>query len=397
MNSNSIVQDQIFFLRHLARLDNDIKISLDGRSRWLSLFDVIQNPPNHPISSRSILRNEIVLELDDDSWETVRNGTKKIVQVLEKWGAKDCYYLSFSGHNSIHVHLFFDPSSLKINDDTLKVLENIDKNEIRKEVKTYIMKQIGCATGTNPDMALANKHLIRLEGSTHEGTGKPCSQINTVPDSRSANYPVKIPDSLPPKLWNISFLENELNIYLKLHFTKKEKPVHYGPGKPIENPERLAEILRPIHIQGHRHHIILALSGLLRRHSVSLSTAQGIIKQLGNKDEELPSRLYNLKEIYKADNSKPLYGLPQLVKIIRKEMEEGKITEQIAKITISRLKNIASKDTLKTVYILRDFKTQWHNRVLDLRKEDLLNTDEKLAMHLQSIGVAKILNKEVQT
>ncbi|MEM3449654.1 MAG: hypothetical protein QXP38_12430, partial [Nitrososphaerota archaeon] len=71
MNSNSIVQDQIFFLRHLARLDSDIKVSLDGRSRWLDLYDVIRNPPNFPIASRSILKNELVLEIDDDSWETV--------------------------------------------------------------------------------------------------------------------------------------------------------------------------------------------------------------------------------------------------------------------------------------------------------------------------------------
>ncbi|MEM3846621.1 MAG: hypothetical protein QXU98_13080, partial [Candidatus Parvarchaeota archaeon] len=130
---------------------------MTGKSKWLDLYDVVRNPPNFPIASRSILRNEIVLELDDYSWETVRDGTRKIIYVLERWKAEGSYFLSFSGHNSIHVHLFFDPSSLKISDDTLKVLENIDKNEIRKDVKTYIMKQIGYATGTSLDMALANK------------------------------------------------------------------------------------------------------------------------------------------------------------------------------------------------------------------------------------------------
>ncbi|MEM3846411.1 MAG: hypothetical protein QXU98_12010, partial [Candidatus Parvarchaeota archaeon] len=92
---------------------------------------------------------------------------------------------------------------------------------------------------------------------------------------------------------------------------------------------------------GHRHHIILALSGLLRRHSVSLSTAQGIIKQLVNKDEELPSRLYSLTQTYKANINKRLYGFPELIRIVRKEMEEGKVTREIAENVISQLETIA--------------------------------------------------------
>ncbi|MEM3907652.1 MAG: hypothetical protein QXZ17_12460, partial [Nitrososphaerota archaeon] len=150
MNNEQIVQNQIYFLRLLTRYDSDIYVSLTGKSKWLDLYSVVRNPPNFPIASRSILRNEIVLELDDDSWEYVRDGTRRIIQVLEKWGARDAYYLSYSGNRSLHVHVFFNPSSLKINNDTGKVLENIDKNEIRKEVKTYIMKQIGYATETNP-------------------------------------------------------------------------------------------------------------------------------------------------------------------------------------------------------------------------------------------------------
>ncbi|MEM3255649.1 MAG: hypothetical protein QXE05_03190 [Nitrososphaeria archaeon] len=76
MNSNSIVQDQIFFLRHLARLDSDIKVSLSGRSKWLDLYDVIRNPSNFPIASRNILKNEFVLEIDDDDWSIVRDGSQ---------------------------------------------------------------------------------------------------------------------------------------------------------------------------------------------------------------------------------------------------------------------------------------------------------------------------------
>ncbi|MEM3191175.1 MAG: hypothetical protein QXJ62_02410 [Nitrososphaeria archaeon] len=137
MNSNSIVQDQIYFLRLLIRYDSAIWVSLTGRRKWLDLFNVIQNRPISPIASRSILKNEIVLELDNASWESVRDGTKEIIPLLEKWGAKDCYYLSFFGNRSIHVHVFFDQYSLKIKDNVQEILEGIDKDKIKKSQNLF--------------------------------------------------------------------------------------------------------------------------------------------------------------------------------------------------------------------------------------------------------------------
>ncbi|MEM0050701.1 MAG: hypothetical protein QXW39_09250 [Candidatus Bathyarchaeia archaeon] len=285
------------------------------------------------------------MEIDDDSWETVRDGTRRIIQVLEKWGARDAYYLSYSGSRSVHVHLFLDLSTVKISYDILKVLENIDKDEIRKATKAYIMRQIAYATDTNLDMNLAGRHLIRCEGGIHEITNKPCSMIDSIPSNRPLDYPVKIPDSLP-KLWNISFLEGEINSFLRIHFAEKGKPIHYITSKstkPIENPERLIEILKPVYIKGYRHYLVLSLSGFLKRHSVSLSTAQEIIRQLANNDEEFQSRLYSLTQTYKADINKRLYGFPELIRIVRKEMEEGKITQGIAENVITRLETIARK------------------------------------------------------
>ncbi|MEM3859430.1 MAG: hypothetical protein QW478_08485 [Candidatus Micrarchaeaceae archaeon] len=163
MNNELVIQNQIYFLRYLSsKYDSNIQVSLTGKSKWLGLYSVVKNPPNFPIASRSILRNEILLEIDSGDWAIVRDRSRRILELLNKWGARDCYYLAFSGHNSVHVHLFFDPSTLKINNDTLEVLENIEKDEVRRATKVYIMKQIGYATGTNPDMALASKHLIRL-------------------------------------------------------------------------------------------------------------------------------------------------------------------------------------------------------------------------------------------
>ncbi|MEM0135992.1 MAG: hypothetical protein QXU18_12340, partial [Thermoplasmatales archaeon] len=267
----NIVNSQIYFLRLLTRYDSDIYVSLTGKSKWLDLYDVVRNPPSFPIASRSILKNEVVLENDSDDWTIVRDGSRRILELLNKWGARDCYYLSYSGNRSIHIHTFFDVSSIEIKPDVQKILEGADRDEVRKTVKSYLMRQISIGADVNVDMNLAGRHLVRLEGSTHEKTNKPCSMIDSVPNDRPESYEIRIPgpNSLPLKLWSINFLEDELNVYLKLRFAKKEKPI-YGPGKLIEDPEKLIEILKPVYIKGHRHHIILALSGLLRRHSVSL-------------------------------------------------------------------------------------------------------------------------------
>ncbi|MEM3846074.1 MAG: hypothetical protein QXU98_10280 [Candidatus Parvarchaeota archaeon] len=343
MNNEQIIQNQIYFLRLLTRYDSDIKVSLDGRSRWLDLYDVVRNPPNFPISARSVLKSELVLEIDNDDWSVVRDGSRRILGLLNKWEARGCYYMAFSGHNSVHIHTFLDTSSIGIKPDVQKILESVDRDEVRKATKAYIMRQISIGADVNLDMNLSGKHLIRCEGSTHEITNKPCSMIDSIPSDRPLDYPVKIPDSLPPKLWDISFLKNELNVFLKLYFTKEQKPIRYGPGKPIENPEKLIEILKPIYIKGFRHFIILAVSGFLKRHQIPLDIAQQIVKELAMKDEEKISRLYSLREVYRSSPDKKIPGLPKLLEIIKTEAKEGKISQEIAEGTITQLETITGK------------------------------------------------------
>jgi len=351
-----IVQDQIYWLRHLDRLDNNIQVSLTGKSKWLPLFDVIETPPKMPISARTIIRNELVFEIDDD-WSTVRDGSLRILNLLEKWGAKDCYYLAYTGNRSIHIHVFFDRSSITLRNETERILENIDvsnvpenkagdKSEkedtrsymIKTATKSYIMRQIAGITETSLDMNLASKHLIRLEGSINEKSGKYCSQITFIPQEKPDNYEVVIPDSLPEKLWDLSFMTDELNAFLQVHFRRSKASIIYGPGKPIENPESFIDILRPAYIKGYRHWIILSLSGHFKRHKVEFGKASNIVRELASKDEELSSRLYSVKEIYKANANKRIPGLPKLIEIIKEEVRDGELNQDIANSIISKLK-----------------------------------------------------------
>jgi hypothetical protein len=334
---NNTVQEQTYFLRLLSRYDSDIEISLTGRGKWIPFFDIIQNPPKFPIGHRSILKNELVIEIDSPDWEIVRDGTRKIINLLDKWQAQDCYYLSFSGNNSIHIHVFFSVKSVDLDDNTAKALERIDRDEIRREIKKYLMRQIQFATDVIIDTNLSSKHLIRLEGSVNEKSGNYCTQIDSIPTNRPSGYYVKVPNSLPSSLWDLSYMREELNTFLRAHFTKKARPIRFKDGKPLDNPERLIEILRPIYIRGYRHNIISAASGYLRRHAISLELSQKIINELVKNDEEKSSRLYSLKEIYKLDQNKKIPGLPKLKEIIEREYKSGIISKEIAESVTTQL------------------------------------------------------------
>jgi len=355
MSLETKIQGQIYFLRLLSRLDSELEVSLTGKSTWLKLYRVINNPPRRPVSARTILRNELVFEIDDENWSTVRDGTLRIISLIEKWGAEDCYYLSYTGNRSVHIKVYFDPGSITLEDKTREVLEHIDipdipedtdrnkKEEVRKYLirtatKFYIMRQVALATDTNIDMNLANKHLIRLEGSINEKSGKYCTYIESIPQEKPDNYEVVIPDRLPEKLWDLSFMTDELNAFLQVHFKKSTEPIIYGPGRPIENPERFIDILRPAYTKGYRHWIVLSLSGHFKRHQVQFDRASSMIRELAKGDEELSSRLYTVKEIYKADANKRIPGLPKLIGIINEEVRDGKLSSDIANSIIFKLK-----------------------------------------------------------
>jgi hypothetical protein len=56
------------------------------------------------------------------------------------------------------------------------------------------------------------------------------------------------------------------------------------------------------------------------------------------KDEELSSRIYSLREIYKPDRSKKIPGLPKLISIINEEVEGMIIEKRKANSVIEQLK-----------------------------------------------------------
>jgi len=337
----SIVSKQIRFLMQLSTVSRgQISVMLRPGSKWIALNEAIGAMLSEPIHSRTILPNEIVLEIDNDDWPTVRDGTRAIVAQLHKWGGEGNHYLSYSGNRSIHVHVFMDTASLRIRPDVSQILSTVDSGLVRSTVKAYITRQFELATGTAIDQQLTGKHLIRMEGGMNEKSGKYCTAIESVPEERPDAYDIRIPDHPPAKPWNISFLEKEVNLYLSIHFKRVQD---FNPNEKLKpfDTRTLGEILKPVFIRGYRHYIVLALAGWMWRHNISMEACLDVVRQL-NPDDRTPGKtMATVREVYRSRQGIKVAGYRKLIEIIRAEAAQGKITAETAEAAIQGLRKIA--------------------------------------------------------
>ena len=351
---NSVVERQILFLRLLSVVSREeIKVMLQPASRWVNLFDLINNLPNKqiglpnnlptkPINSRLILKNELVAEIDSDDWAEVRDGTRRIVQILDKWGAYGSYYLSFSGNRSIHVHIFVDMASLPAHPDVIPYLEG--QTGVLNAIKSFLLSQISKAADARIDLQLAGNHMVRMEGGFNEKSHKFCTMIEEIPEEKPVYYDILVPSSLPPKLWNISMFETPVNLILKKIFSRKNAtPILYkSRGRPFE-VEPLKDILKPVFKEGYRHWIVSSLSGWLKRHSIPENKALEIVRTLNPNDRTPTKTASTVRDIYRAKEGEKVPGFGKLVEVIVRERESGVIDQVTADRVIESLKRVSRK------------------------------------------------------
>ena len=336
-----IISQQIQWLRQLSTVSRDeIKVMLKPMSSWVPLYDVIETYPQRPIHSRTVLRNEIVLEIDNPDWTIVRDGTRRIIDLLGIWNAKDSYYLSFSGNNSIHVHIFMDPKSIEIFPATSEIIGN--QEGVVSAVKKWIMAQFEIGASVILDKQLSGTHMIRLEGGFNEKSMKFCPQINSIPEDKPQYYDIRIPNEMPMNLWNLSSWSSYINRFLSEYFKPKESSFT-GDGRPISTKD-IPAILKPVFIPGHRHAMVMAISGWLKRHGISESDALRIIREINpcDKTQENPKR--TIHDIYIAPKTARIPGLPKLISIIQEEMTHGEISHVVGEDTIHALDRIMTEE-----------------------------------------------------
>jgi hypothetical protein len=110
--------------------------------------------PTKKYNHRSILRNEIVIEFDDEDKATNKRYTDAVCKKLDK---DNIHYSKWdSGNKSYHLHFFVDISNAK------------NLTLLKKTVMRYYTEGIAVC-----DMRVASdNHLIRAEYGIHEKTGK---------------------------------------------------------------------------------------------------------------------------------------------------------------------------------------------------------------------------------
>ena len=339
ITTGNIIPKQIYWLRLLSTLSpEEVMVMLKPESKWLSFSDIIHSPPDRPIHSRSILRNEIVMEIDSNDWIEVRSGTTQIIDILNQWGAAGHYYLSYSGNRSIHVHVFVDLHTVNIADDTKSII--LGQESVNSVVKTYLMTQIARASHTMVDMGLTGKHLIRMEGGFNEKSKKYCTMIHEVPEDKPRYYDIEIPSALPPRLWDLTQFEKEINAFLKVHFQPKGQQIEFhGTGRPFD-PEPIKDILKPVYISGYRHFIVLSLSGWLKRHEIPEDKALEVVRALNPHDKTPAKTAGTVYEVYRANPEGKTAGLPYLLKIINEMAVSGKISNKLAQETTGALNRV---------------------------------------------------------
>lgn len=338
ITDSNILEKQIQWLRLLTTVSRDeIKLMPKYQTPWVGFHTILDNLPDKPIHSRQILRNEIVLEIDSSSWEEVRDGTRRITMLLDEWGAPGSYYLSFSGNRSIHVHLFINISSVLVHAEVIPLLEGHD--DVIPSVKSYLTLQISRAARSEVDMQLTGKHLIRMEGGFNEKSRKYCTLIDKVPDDKPVFYDVAVPSALPPSVWDLSKWENEINAFLMIRYAESMKPVYHYANRPFD-PEPLKEILRPVFIPGYRHWVVISLAGWLRRHAIPETRALEIIRALNINDRTPAKTASTIREVYRAQQSDRIPGLPKLLSIISGQASQGKITASLAERVSKELNEI---------------------------------------------------------
>lgn len=156
---------------------------------------------------RGILRNEIVIEYDEDSIDLNRTLADKAASILSIYNIKWSKW--FSGNKSYHLHFFVDTREAK----RIPVMKSI-------VMRFFGVHKIN-GNVYKPDLQLAaNNHNIRAEYGIHEKTNEKKSFV-----SSSGGYPNVC--ELPTEIWELYV--KQVKQILKANITNKTKSLEYHP------------------------------------------------------------------------------------------------------------------------------------------------------------------------
>lgn len=221
---------QLTYLRKYHKIQKDIMLVFRDKpsATWSDrcLFLSPEYAPFKPYNHRSILKNEIVIEFDDDSHKQNKLNANVVYNRLTNFGLQVAKFES--GNKSVHVHTFIDHKNC-VNLSTFKrVFMRYFGTMYKDGDKWYYDKKdipediVSKCTRILPDMRLGDEnHLIRCEHGMHEKTGKFKTRI-----SSTRMYPM-IGDA-PDIVWDKYVKQMKINTRRKM--TTNLKDIDSLPG-----------------------------------------------------------------------------------------------------------------------------------------------------------------------
>lgn len=193
---------------------------------------------NERIFTAGTLLNEIVFDFDTEDWSAIKQEGDKLLTYLQKEGIP--YIMGYSGGKGIHIHVFADFGSVKLDPDLAGHLEDradygLDVPVIvRRALYYHLVEQAGAdAQRAHLDPLKVGFHktskgsmmrafgCLRPKGEKYAGGVK--TLIDSIPTRRPVlgELPLRFPDEV--KLWNIGSLSEIINNVLRTEISTAGK------------------------------------------------------------------------------------------------------------------------------------------------------------------------------
>ncbi|MBU7030588.1 MAG: hypothetical protein HXS48_26885 [Theionarchaea archaeon] len=187
-------------LQSMSKRPLRVSKNFNGKpSKWVSLEDA-----ELPVDYRTILHNEIVIDIDSERWKEVRMFTEIITDTLNKMNVP--YITAYTGGRGVHIHVFFD-----LSEDQKNQCNRIDvmPKDLRVWLFHYILKNAGVSPtligpGNPFDTSCVNwsdegkGHLVRIFGGKKRQYK---TLVTEIPERRPKADDVAFPDDI--KVWKI--------------------------------------------------------------------------------------------------------------------------------------------------------------------------------------------------
>ncbi|HED06179.1 MAG TPA: hypothetical protein ENI61_05795 [Ignavibacteria bacterium] len=221
----SIASDRFFYLQDLNYKEKIITSLRDPNSKkwtkhvefpgqlWEIRYDKFRKINYSGISAaidvhRSMLKNEIIIESDYETYKENYDAIKIIGEIIEVKGFSPLYY--YSGNKSIHIHLFFNWNCLKKLDvntqDKLRIIFKDSKSRFKISFMKWLREKMISCWNTNAKKfdtdLIRQNHLIRCELSRNK-KGYKTFLGYTYKDACSIPYICNEDNRIYPKLGKI--------------------------------------------------------------------------------------------------------------------------------------------------------------------------------------------------